>query len=89
MNLYNFADNHDVNRVASSVSNPAQLRTLYSLLFCMPGVPSIYYGSEWGIRGQRSTYSDAALRPQLDLDKMKNNPPQPELPGLIARLAQA
>ena len=47
--LYNFADNHDVNRVASNLTNPAQLHTLYCLLFTMPGVPSIYYGSEWGL----------------------------------------
>ena len=35
--LYNFADNHDVDRVASLLPEPAHLRTLYSLLFTMPG----------------------------------------------------
>jgi glycosidase len=61
--LYNFADNHDVNRVASSLKNPANLFPLYGALFCAPGIPSIYYGSEYGIYGARSKYSDYELRP--------------------------
>ncbi|GHU88831.1 maltodextrin glucosidase [Spirochaetia bacterium] len=63
MALYNFADNHDVNRVASNVKDPAKLFPLYGLLFCSPGIPSIYYGSEYGIYGERSEYSDHDLRP--------------------------
>jgi glycosidase len=61
--LYNFADNHDVNRVASNVKNPAKLFPLYGLLFCSPGIPSIYYGSEYGIYGERTEHSDHDLRP--------------------------
>jgi glycosidase len=62
--LYNFVDNHDVNRVASSLENHAHLFPLYGMLFCAPGIPSIYYGSEFGITGQRSEYSDYDLRPE-------------------------
>jgi glycosidase len=62
--LYNFADNHDVNRVASSLENQTHLFPLYGILFCSPGIPSIYYGSEFGITGQRSEYSDYELRPE-------------------------
>jgi glycosidase len=61
--LYNFADNHDVNRAASSLKNPAHLFPLYGALFCAPGIPSIYYGSEYGICGKRNEYSDDDLRP--------------------------
>lgn len=86
--LYAFADNHDVDRVASKLSSPAQLYSLYCLLFCMPGVPSIYYGSEWGLTGLRSPSSDTALRPALNLQEAVMNAPQPELPAAIARLAQ-
>ncbi|MDR1074159.1 MAG: alpha-amylase [Treponema sp.] len=64
--LYNFADNHDVNRVASSVKNKAHLFPLYTLLFTVPGVPSIYYGSEFGVLGERGHDSDRALRPSWD-----------------------
>jgi cyclomaltodextrinase len=86
--LYNFADNHDVNRVASSLDDPAHLWTLYGLLFSLPGVPSLYYGSEWGLTGQRSAHSDAALRPALSLAEISARPPQPGLAEWIARLAE-
>jgi glycosidase len=61
--LYNFADNHDVNRVASSLKNQANLFPLYGTLFCAPGIPSIYYGSEYGICGERTSHNDHGLRP--------------------------
>jgi cyclomaltodextrinase / maltogenic alpha-amylase / neopullulanase len=86
--LYAFADNHDVNRVASSLTNPSHLIPLYTLLFTVPGVPSIYYGSEWGIEGTRSSSSDKDLRPCLDLSAMPVNGPQHDLTKLIAQLAQ-
>ena len=60
--LYNFVDNHDVNRVSSSLENQSHLFPVYGLLFCAPGIPSIYYGSEFGIKGQRNDYSDHELR---------------------------
>jgi glycosidase len=66
--LYNFVDNHDVNRVASSLENQAHLFPLYGILFCLPGIPSIYYGSEFGIAGQRSGQSDYTLRPAWNDD---------------------
>jgi len=61
--LYNFSDNHDVNRIASSLKDQANLFPLYGALFCIPGIPSIYYGSEYGVYGKRSEYSDYELRP--------------------------
>lgn len=85
--LYAFADNHDVNRVASSLNNPAHLYPLYSLLFSMPGIPAIYYGSEWGLSGKKERGSDLPLRPNLDLAIMQRTAPQPELPQFISRLA--
>ena len=36
----------------------------------MPGVPSIYYGSEWALKGERTRDSDAPLRPCLKLEDM-------------------
>jgi glycosidase len=86
--LYAFADNHDVNRVASNLKNPGHLYPLYSLLFTMPGVPSIYYGSEWGIEGRRNGGDDHVLRPHLDLFEVSHNSPHRDLPGLIGRLAR-
>lgn len=86
--LYAFADNHDVNRVAGTLHNSAHLYPLYALLFTMPGVPSIYYGSEWGITGAKQGNDDWALRPQINLSEMSNNAAQPDLPAAIARFAQ-
>ncbi len=86
--LYGFADNHDVNRVASNLKDPAHLYPLHILLFSMPGVPSIYYGSEWGLRAERTPHSDAALRPALELEALRGSAPQPDLPDIITRLAR-
>jgi len=85
--LYAFADNHDVDRVASRLGNPAYLYPLYCLLMSMPGVPSVYYGSEWGIEGQRTSSSDHALRPCLDLEYVSKHSANRDLAGVIKRLA--
>ena len=73
-NLYtfNFVDNHDVNRVASELRDKNHLYNVYTLLFTMPGVPSVYYGSEFGIEGKRTWESDYDLRPCLDLNNVPN-----------------
>ena len=86
LHLYNFVDNHDVNRIASQLHQPQHLFPLYALLFSMPGVPSVYYGSEWGIKGQRTAYSDQDLRPSINLDEMIQHAPEPNLPVFIQRL---
>jgi cyclomaltodextrinase len=85
--LYAFADNHDVDRVASLLLEPAHLYPLYCLLFAMPGVPSIYYGSEWGLGGRKTSGSDRALRPSLELEQARGEAPHPDLAPFIARLA--
>lgn len=65
VNLYTFLDNHDEDRIASKLRNKAHLKTIYAMLLTLPGIPSIYYGSEWGIEGTRTRDSDVALRPAL------------------------
>ena len=49
-----------------SIKDRRHLHPLYCLLFTMPGIPSIYYGSEFGVAGEKSRNSDDALRPELD-----------------------
>ncbi len=88
LRLYNFVDNHDVDRVASKLTNPNHLYPLYTLLFTMPGIPSLYYGSEWGIEGVKEGWSDASLRPTLDLNHMRVSAPVPHLTNYIQRLAK-
>ncbi len=84
LQLYNFVDNHDVNRIASQIQNPAHLKLVYTLLFTMPGIPSIYYGSEWGIQGMRSDHSDKELRPAIHLDRLHQ--PETDLEVFIRQL---
>ena len=67
--LYNFAGNHDVDRVASLLTDPDHLFDLYTILYTMPGMPSLYYGDEWAVEGKRSKTSDAVLRPCLELQE--------------------
>lgn len=87
--LYSFVDNHDVDRVASLLLEPAHLYPLYGLLFAMPGVPSLYYGSEFGIPGRRLPGDDSPLRPALDPEELARTAPHPDLPRAIARFAAA
>ena len=61
MHLLCFADNHDVSRVASILTNEKHLPLLYALMFGMPGIPCVYYGSEWGTKADKSQ-GDPALR---------------------------
>jgi phosphoribosylaminoimidazole-succinocarboxamide synthase len=82
--LYTFVDNHDVGRIASVLKKPEHLLGLHTLLFTMPGVPGIYYGSEYGIKGEKSQ-GDDALRPEFILDKYTPT----ELTEAIAKLAKA
>lgn len=60
--LLSFVDNHDVSRVASILTNKKHLPLVYALMFGMPGIPCIYYGSEWGTRGEKKD-GDPNLRP--------------------------
>lgn len=81
MHLLAFVDNHDVSRIASILENPNHLPLIYGLLFGMPGIPIIYYGSEWGITGKKSD-GDPALRPEV------KEPEWNSLTDLIAKLAE-
>ena len=70
--LYTFVDNHDENRIASKLKLKSHLPLAYLLLFTLPGIPSIYYGGEWGIEGMRTNYSDTELRPQIAMSDSKD-----------------
>lgn len=70
--LYTFVDNHDVTRVASILKVKEHLPLIYTLMFMMPGIPSVYYGSEFGIEGDKRGGGDDVLRPEFNLEKMKS-----------------
>lgn len=80
--LLSFVDNHDVSRVASILDQEEHLPLIYALMFGMPGIPCVYYGSEWGCKGDKKD-GDPGLRPCF---------PQPQWNALsewIAQLASA
>lgn len=87
--LYAFADNHDVDRVAFSLKDKNHLFPLYTILFGMPGVPSVYYGSEFGLSAGKGKGDDWGLRPELALDALYANPPVTGLVEWIERCSQA
>lgn len=81
MQLLSFVDNHDVSRVATILQNENHLPLIYALLFGMPGIPCIYYGSEWGAKADKKE-GDPALRPCFGEPKVN------ELTSYIAKLAE-
>ena len=80
--LLSFVDNHDVSRIATILGNASHLPLIYALAFGMPGIPCVYYGSEWGTEGDKKN-GDPSLRPSFDAPKWN------ELTDWIARLTAA
>lgn len=77
-----FVDNHDVSRIASNLTNEQHLPLIYALCFGMPGIPCVYYGSEWGAKANKSE-GDPALRACFDA------PVENDLTAWISKLAAA
>ena len=88
LKLYNFVDNHDVERISSKVICKAQLMPVYVLLYTLPGIPSIYYGSEFGVEGKKTYGTDAPLRPALSLEDFADACDKNPVTGLIAALGR-
>ena len=88
LDLYNFVDNHDVERIYTKLQNKAHFAPVHVLLYTLPGVPSIYYGSEFGIDGKKEKFSDASLRPALNLDDYADSITKNPCTALIAALGK-
>lgn len=72
LKLYTFVDNHDVERIYTKLNNKAHFAPVHVMLYTLPGIPSLYYGSEFGIEGRKDRYSDDSLRPALNYDDYKD-----------------
>ncbi|MBQ9490027.1 MAG: alpha-amylase [Lachnospiraceae bacterium] len=88
LKLYNFVDNHDVERIYTKLSNKAHFTPVHVLLYTLPGIPSIYYGSEFGIEGKKTYGTDAPLRPHLELENYRNCLTENGYTKLIAALGR-
>lgn len=88
LDLYNFVDNHDVERIYTKLSNKAHMAPVHILLYTLPGIPSIYYGSEFAIEGKKEKFSDDSLRPALKLEDYKNAVKENPCTALITALGK-
>ncbi|MEG1459692.1 MAG: alpha-amylase family glycosyl hydrolase [Acetivibrio sp.] len=79
--LLSFVDNHDVTRIASNLTNEKHLPLIYGMCFGMPGIPCVYYGSEWGAKGDKNK-GDEALRACFE------EPVENELSEFIGKLSE-
>ena len=88
LKLYSFVDNHDVERIYTKLNNKAHFLPVHVMLYTLPGVPSIYYGSEFGIEGRKERFSDDSLRPALNYEEYKDSISTNEFTKLIAALGK-
>jgi len=88
LKLYNFADNHDVERIYTKLINKSHFVPLHILMYTLPGIPSVYYGSEFGIEGQKQHGSDDSLRPAISYEQYINAISENSLTNLISRLGK-
>ena len=88
--LYNFVDNHDVDRIFSKLLNKNNIVPVYILLYTLPGIPSIYYGSEFGIEGRKEIGQDKdyLVRPELNFSKYENEISNNKYVKLIFKLGK-
>ena len=84
--FYNFVDNHDVARIITKLNNKAHFFPVHVLLYTLPGKPSIYYGSEFAIEGEKKPYADDILRPELNFEDYNTSLESNENTKLIAAL---
>jgi len=86
--LYNFVDNHDVERIYSKLTNKAHYVPVHILLYTLYGIPSVYYGSEFGVEGKKDRWSDDNLRPYIRLEDHQNDIRTNPCTRLIAALGK-
>ena len=88
LNLYSFVDNHDVERIYTKLNNKAHFVPVHVMLYTLPGIPSIYYGSEFGIEGRKEQASDDSLRPALNYEDYKDATETNPCTKLVAALGK-
>ncbi len=88
LKLYNFVDNHDVERIYTKLNKKNHFLPVHILMYSLPGIPSVYYGSEFGIEGQKLKSSDDSLRPAISYEEYMEKTEENELTNLISRLGK-
>lgn len=88
LKLYNFVDNHDVERIYTKLNNKRHFVPVHILMYTLPGIPSVYYGSEFGIEGQKQRESDDSLRPEISYEQYIEITEKSDFTKLISRLCE-
>ncbi|MBE7052271.1 MAG: alpha-amylase [Ruminococcaceae bacterium] len=88
LKLYNFVDNHDVERIYTKLSVKSHFVPVHILLYTLPGIPSVYYGSEFGIDGKKQYGSDDSLRPAVSYEQYIKATACSPFTNLISRLGE-
>ena len=88
LKLYNFVDNHDVERIYTKLNNKSHFVPVHILMYTLPGIPSVYYGSEYGIEGQKQRGSDDSLRPEIPYKEYTDAIKSSDFARLISRLGK-
>ena len=86
LKLYNFTDNHDVERIYTKLNNKNHFVPVHILMYTLPGIPSVYYGSELGIEGKKQQGSDHSLRPFISYEEYIEAKKDNDFVKLISRL---
>ena len=88
LKLYTFVDNHDVERIYTKLTEKQNFMPVHVMLYTLPGIPSVYYGSEFGIEGRKERHSDDSLRPYLDYNDYKDTTETNPCTALISALGK-
>lgn len=90
VDLYNFVDNHDVSRIINKLNKKQHYLPVHIMLYTLPGIPSIYYGSEFGISGNKYRGGlDDEIRPSLNIDDFSdaiNDNPYTQIISILSHL---
>ncbi|MBQ8391895.1 MAG: alpha-amylase [Clostridia bacterium] len=88
LKLYNFVDNHDVERIYTKLNNKRHFVPVHILLYTLPGIPSVYYGSEFGIEGRKIYGTDDSLRPAISYEQYVSAVKENDFASLISALGK-
>lgn len=81
-----FNENHDVSRILSTLKDPSDWYPLHFLFYALPGIPSLYYGEEWGFSAVKGNKEDSNLRPPIE-QVPPHDLPEPHFFGTLEHLS--
>ena len=83
-----FLSNHDVTRVASQIRDQRHWSHAVALLCFLPGVPSVYYGDEFGLEAikENRPSGDDAVRPEMPYERGLFDHSHPEVEQAYRRM---